>query len=609
MPAYNKIILKNSSVSGAIPQPAFLEYGELALNYADGYLYYKNSDNQIIIYGDHDSAIAATPNTKVKRDNFGSIFASALTIVPNETVPYVGVTAKSISNYGAISSTVSGVYSHGFYADDRLKMAIKREDGSLHFHYEEDGLDYPYTILKANTPVSNQLYTLTLPKITGTLAIADTPDGFINTESIIGLRGELDGIITDIATLTAALSVDPDVPTSSGKTITVDAVVGTDVRTNITKYTDEFPFKTIEAAVSASIGDSITIDDGTIFGLSGLTATVNLDNHGLISGKVISVSGNLNDPLNVTDAVVTVVSKDVFTYQTTVSGGGEGSGTTVITIKDGADLIHIRSGNYSIPSQIVLNGKGNIYCEPNVNIYVSGAAAAFGLSLNESKKINGYANFTIVSTAGLISQGSGSIDLEFNTITGDTAGTLFSITGGSSFITKFSTIDTPNANAFVLQNNADLTVRDSYQVNCTEFLECTSSGDVNIDLLKINGNSTDALINVANANSFLYRGADCTNSASSGSCVIFAYTNSGNGPTLRNVRLRASGTPLVCNNNGTFRDVFLDCVKINSIVTTNPSISSSNVLTTVYSANTCSNVLPHTSIVIDGNYNVMSKLF
>ena len=606
MPAYNKIILKNSSVSGAIPQPAFLEYGELALNYADGYLYYKNSDNQIIIYGDHDSAIAATPNTKVKRDNFGSIFASALTIVPNETVPYVGVTAKSINTYGAISSTVNGPYSHGFYADDRLKMAVQR-NGHLYWFDSDESI---YSILKpCEESTEAQLYTATLPKYTGTLAIADTDDGFINTNSIIGLRSELDNITLDISSLIAAVSTQPGT-VNSGKIIYVDSVVGNDIRTGRTKYSEEFPFETIEAAVAASVGDSFTVEGANIV-LNGILATVTLQNHGLISGRVITVVGSGVAALDVSNVPVSVIDNNTFTYTTLTSGNLTGNSLATITLDSGADadLIYVRSGNYSIPSQISLNGKGNIYCEPHVNIYVSGAAAAFGLSRNESKRINGYANFTISATAGLISQSGGSIDLEFNNITGDTGGTLFSITGGSSFITKFSTIDTPNANAFVLQNNADLTVRDSYQVNCTEFLECTSSGDVNIDLLKINGNSADTLINVANANSFLYRGADCTNSASSGSCVIFAYTNSGNGPTLRNVRLRASGTPLVCNNNGTFRDIFLDCVKINSIVTTNPSISSSNVLTTVYSANTCSNVLPHTSIVIDGNYNVMSKLF
>lgn len=43
----SKIILKKSSVSGKIPQPADLEFGELALNYTDSALYYKRSDGTI----------------------------------------------------------------------------------------------------------------------------------------------------------------------------------------------------------------------------------------------------------------------------------------------------------------------------------------------------------------------------------------------------------------------------------------------------------------------------------------------------------------------------------------------------------------------------------
>lgn len=39
----NTIILKKSSVGGKIPATGDLQYGELALNYADGKLYYKNT--------------------------------------------------------------------------------------------------------------------------------------------------------------------------------------------------------------------------------------------------------------------------------------------------------------------------------------------------------------------------------------------------------------------------------------------------------------------------------------------------------------------------------------------------------------------------------------
>ena len=47
----NKIILKKSAVGGKIPVSTDLDYGELAINYADGKLYYKNSANNIMSIG------------------------------------------------------------------------------------------------------------------------------------------------------------------------------------------------------------------------------------------------------------------------------------------------------------------------------------------------------------------------------------------------------------------------------------------------------------------------------------------------------------------------------------------------------------------------------
>lgn len=42
-----KVLLKKSSVASKIPHASDLDYGELALNYADGLLYYKNSANTV----------------------------------------------------------------------------------------------------------------------------------------------------------------------------------------------------------------------------------------------------------------------------------------------------------------------------------------------------------------------------------------------------------------------------------------------------------------------------------------------------------------------------------------------------------------------------------
>jgi hypothetical protein len=48
----NVLKLKKSSVVGKVPTSSDLDYGELAINYADGKLYYKNSSNNISFFGD-----------------------------------------------------------------------------------------------------------------------------------------------------------------------------------------------------------------------------------------------------------------------------------------------------------------------------------------------------------------------------------------------------------------------------------------------------------------------------------------------------------------------------------------------------------------------------
>ena len=57
-----KIKLKKSSVTGKQPQVSDLDHGELAVNYADGVLYYKNTSNTIAsISGGGAEADSAAP--------------------------------------------------------------------------------------------------------------------------------------------------------------------------------------------------------------------------------------------------------------------------------------------------------------------------------------------------------------------------------------------------------------------------------------------------------------------------------------------------------------------------------------------------------------------
>ena len=47
-----KVLLKRSSVVGKVPVDSVLDYGELAINFADGKIYYKTSSNQIQAFVD-----------------------------------------------------------------------------------------------------------------------------------------------------------------------------------------------------------------------------------------------------------------------------------------------------------------------------------------------------------------------------------------------------------------------------------------------------------------------------------------------------------------------------------------------------------------------------
>jgi len=70
----SNIALKKSSVSGRVPLIGDLAYGELALNYADGLLYFKNSSNQVKAFKSKGLEVASitgstqgTPITEVTR--------------------------------------------------------------------------------------------------------------------------------------------------------------------------------------------------------------------------------------------------------------------------------------------------------------------------------------------------------------------------------------------------------------------------------------------------------------------------------------------------------------------------------------------------------------
>jgi hypothetical protein len=74
-----KIILKKSSVEGKVPLTSDLEYGELALNYSDGKLYFKNSTNSIDYIGNGGTltnSVVVTNTTQSTSTTTGALVVS-----------------------------------------------------------------------------------------------------------------------------------------------------------------------------------------------------------------------------------------------------------------------------------------------------------------------------------------------------------------------------------------------------------------------------------------------------------------------------------------------------------------------------------------------------
>jgi len=71
----NRILLKKSSVVGKIPKPDDLAHGELALNFTDGRLYFKNSDD-IVDFFENGKSNNLLPFRASNEASFGSVSSS-----------------------------------------------------------------------------------------------------------------------------------------------------------------------------------------------------------------------------------------------------------------------------------------------------------------------------------------------------------------------------------------------------------------------------------------------------------------------------------------------------------------------------------------------------
>lgn len=101
----NKIVLKKSSVASKVPLATDLEYGEVAINYQDGKLYYKRADNTIDSFISSTASVAGVSSFNTR--------TGAITLGSSDVTTALGYTPLSLGG-GALTGalTSSSTISH-----------------------------------------------------------------------------------------------------------------------------------------------------------------------------------------------------------------------------------------------------------------------------------------------------------------------------------------------------------------------------------------------------------------------------------------------------------------------------------------------------------------
>jgi len=98
----NKVTLKRSSVAGKIPQTSDLDFGEVALNFTDGRLYFRNSDNEIEFFekaGQDAEEVEENLNALLNDLDLGSVTDSDIT---------------NLLDLGSVTGMIEGTFDLGF---------------------------------------------------------------------------------------------------------------------------------------------------------------------------------------------------------------------------------------------------------------------------------------------------------------------------------------------------------------------------------------------------------------------------------------------------------------------------------------------------------------
>lgn len=377
----NKIVLKKSSVAAKVPLTMDLDYGELALNYADEKLYFKNSSNVIKSFNVNATGATLTIGTGLSGGSYNG--STAVTIAIDSTVATLSGT-QTLTN-----KTINLTNNTLTATSAQIAAAVTDETGSG-------------SLVFATSP------TLVTPNIGAATGTSLTTTGgsvlarAAATQDGIEIRGRAGGTSNWEVILTpATLSADRTItfPNVSGTVITTGDT-GTVTSTMIADGTIVNADINASAAIAVSKLAASTIS-GVTLGNNLNTLTLNVSGTGLSgsttyngsAAATFTVTSNATSA-NTASAIVARDASGNFTAGT-ITAALSGNASTATTLQTARTI-----------NTVSFNGSANIVVEPFVESDDSTNATRYITFVDSStdghQRLNEDSNFTINPSTGTV---------------------------------------------------------------------------------------------------------------------------------------------------------------------------------------------------------------